>query len=143
VWGLVLVPISALAETAYITIPGEGWHLSIEAPALEHIEAKSRGRLPRHLVSTNTECREIYWSKAQANPMFIEGSESVSDSEVASFSSHRSEGKHKGKAFKTANAHAYIANNGICVDVHVSHWPYSAESDALVTEIIESVAVVK
>lgn len=157
---LLLAPVVAVAEIQYITIPGEGWHLKLDAPPLTHTEAKSRGRIFRYLASSvetgvtvsvntetegsksNAECRETYWSKQQTNPMLVKGSETVFETDTAYFSTYRSEGVYKGQPFKTANAHAYIARNGICADIHVSHWPYSEESESIVAEIATSLIVV-
>ncbi|MDX1528545.1 MAG: hypothetical protein R3337_07945 [Gammaproteobacteria bacterium] len=157
---LLLAPAVAVAEIQYITIPGEGWHLTIDAPPLTNTEAKARGRIFRYLASSvetgvtvsvntetsgsgsNAECRQRYWSKTQTSPMLVKGSENVFQTDAAHFSTYRSEGVYKGEPFKTANAHAYIAKDGICADVHVSHWPYTEDSDALVAAIITSVMIV-
>jgi hypothetical protein len=157
---LLLTPLAAVAEIQYITIPGEGWHLTLDAPPLTNTEAKARGRIFRYLassvetgvtVSVNTEtegsksnaqCRDTYWTRQQTNPVLVKGSESVFEDDTAYYSTYRSEGVYKGEPFKTANAHAYIARNGICADIHVSHWPYNEESESIVAEIVTSIAVV-
>jgi len=157
---LLLAPLVAVAEIQYITIPGEGWHLALNTPPLTNTEAKSRGRIFRYLASSvetgvtvsvntetqgsssNAECRDKYWSKQQANPMLVKGSETVFEDDTAYYSTYRSEGVYEGQPFKTANAHAYIARNGICADVHVSHWPYTEESESMVADIVTSIAVV-
>lgn len=155
-----LLPFSVQAEPVYITIPGEGWHITFDAPPLTHTEAKAKGRIFRYLASSvetgvtisvntetegaedNAQCRETYWTKTQTNPMLVKGSETEFENDTAYFSSYRSEGEYKGQPFKTANAHAYIARDGVCADIHVSHWPYTEESDAIVAAIVTSVAVV-
>ncbi len=155
-----LLPLAAHAETVYITIPGQGWHLTLDAPPLTNTEAKSRGGIFRYLassvetgvtVSVNTEtegaennaqCRETYWTKTQTNPMLVKGSEREFENDTAHFSAYRSEGVYKGQPFKTANAHAYISRDGICADVHVSHWPYNGDSNQIVAAIIQSVSIV-
>ena len=157
---LLLMPLAAIAETRYITIPGEGWHLTVDAPPLTNSEAMSTGRIFRFLassvetgvtVSVNTEtqgsqsnaaCREKHWTRQRTNPMLVKGSESIFEDDTAFYSAYRSEGIFQGQPFKTANAHAYIAKDGICADVHVSHWPYTEESDSIVADIVTSIAIV-
>lgn len=157
---LSLMPLTAFAEIQYITIPGEGWHLTSDAPPLTNTEAISRGRIFRFLassveagvtVSVNTEtqgsksnadCRDKHWTKQRTNPMLVKDSESIFENDTASYSTYRSEGVYKGEPFKTANAHAYIAKDGICADVHVSHWPYTEESESIVADIVNSIAIV-
>ena len=74
--------------------------------------------------------------------MLVRGSENVFETDPAHFSTYRSEGVYKGKPFNTASAHAYIAKDGICAEVHASHWPYTEERDALVAAIITSMTIV-
>jgi hypothetical protein len=157
---LLLLPLAAVAEIQYITIPGEGWHLKLDAPPLTNTEAQSRGRIFRYLASSvetgvtvsvntetqasksNAECRDRYWAKQRTNPMLVKGSEAAFEDDAAYYSTYRSEGVYKGQPFKTANAHAYIVKDGICADVHVSHWPYTEESESLVEDIVTSIAIV-
>lgn len=155
-----LMPFAVQAEPVYITIPGEGWHLTIDTPPLTHTEARAKGRIFRYLASSvetgvtvsvnteiegsrdNAECRETFWSKTQTAPTMVKGSEREFENDTAHFSTYRSEGVFQGQAFKTANAHAYIARDGVCADVHVSHWPYKEDSDELVAAIITSVTII-
>lgn len=152
---------SVFADTQYITIPGEGWHLKVDSPAFTNVESSMRERVFRYIASsietgvtlsvntklegasTNTECRETNWKKNLTNPMLTKGSEKLFEKKGYLFSSYRSEGEYKGKHFKTANTHAYISRNGICADIHVSHWPYDENSEDIVSKIIQSVTVIE
>jgi hypothetical protein len=158
---LIVFSSSVLAEKTYITIPGEGWHVTINGPALTSSKIESNGRYISYLgssvdtgvsVSVNTElkgsssnqeCFDTFWEKAQRNPTIIKGSELLFKNSTASFVTLQSEGEYKGKPFKTANAHGYFVNEGLCVDVHVSHWPYTVKSDEYVKAIVQSIKVVK
>ncbi len=150
---------SVFAETQYITIPGEGWHMKIDSPALTNVESSMRDRVFRYIASSietgitlsvntelegvnnNTECRETNWKKNLKNPMLTKGSEKLFENNGYLFSSYRSEGEYRGKHFKTANTHVYISKNGICADIHVSHWPYDENSEEIISKIIQSVTV--
>ncbi|MBX3656706.1 MAG: hypothetical protein KF686_21230 [Ramlibacter sp.] len=90
-------------------------------------------------ADSNESCRSTYWSRGAGNPTLIKDSVKLFESDIASFVTHRSEGVYKGTAFKTANGHAYLVKNGVCVDVHVSHWPYRDTSEALVEQLLRSV----
>src|SRR6187402_3033413 len=83
---LALAAGAACAEPLYITVPGEGWTLKLEAPAMTNIRATAAQRLLRYTASSvesgitlslhsetegggsNAECRDIYWKNALASP---------------------------------------------------------------------------
>ena len=159
---LLLIASSAvIAEDTYITIPGEGWSLKLDTPAITSSKSEVEGRILKYVgssvetgvtLSVNTEleasknnqqCFDVFWAKAQKNPMMVKSSINIFIDEKAMYATHRSEGEYKGQPFKTANGHAYFAYNGICVDLHVSHWPLSDKSDEIVKTIILSAAIVK
>ncbi|MFA5938873.1 MAG: hypothetical protein WC809_05920 [Sinimarinibacterium sp.] len=151
----------ARAEPFYITIPGEGWSLKVDAPPMTSVKGTSEGRIYQYMASSvetgltlslhteteggrsNQECRETYWRLAQRNPTLVKDTVTLSGSEQALFATHLSEGVYKGEAFKTANGHAYLAKNGLCIDLHASHWPYDVSSEKRVEEILRSVTIVQ
>jgi hypothetical protein len=155
-----LLSIPLHAETTYITIPGEGWTLKVETPPLTSSKSELEGRVLRYLgssvetgisLSINTEtesssdniqCFEIHWKKAQNNPIMVKTSIKEFSDEKAMYATHTSEGEYQGQAFKTANGHAYFVKNGICVDLHVSHWPYTEKSEDAVEGVIKSFAII-
>jgi hypothetical protein len=157
---LVLLSTPLHAETTYITIPGEGWTLKVETPPLTSSKSEVAGRILRYLGSSvetgislsiyteiegssnNIECFETYWKKAQENPVMVKASIKEFSDEKAMYATHSSEGEYQGQAFKTANGHAYFVKNGVCVDVHVSHWPYTEKSENAVEGIIKSLAII-
>ena len=59
------------------------------------------------------------------------------------YATHLSEGEYKGQPFKLAAGHAYFVKNGVCVDLHVSHFPFSDKSDKIVKDIIVSSKIFK
>jgi hypothetical protein len=66
----------------------------------------------------------------------------LSGSDNALFATHLMETVLQGTTQKTANGHAYFAKNGLCMDLHVSHWPYQPGSEKRVETILKSLAVV-
>lgn len=155
-----LVTQSAYAEPLYITIPGEGAAVKVNAPPMTNTRGSAEGRRFRYMasspetgvtISLYTEtvgaasaevCRETYWSKGQAAP--IQRSDvKLFESPNAAFVTHRSEAVFQGTTHKTANGHAYFVRNGLCMDFHVSHWPYKAGSEARVAEVLQSLVVVE
>lgn len=158
---LLLLSCAAHAETSYLTVPGEGWSMKIETPTMTRTKGELDGRHFSYMASstetgvtfsmyTETDggedaetCRKTYWTKSLNSPNVERSSAKLFESGVLKFVTHKSEGVYKGTAFKTANGHAYFVKKGLCVDVHVSHWPYRDGSEALVEGILRSVAVVE
>lgn len=158
---LLLVPGAALAETLYVTVPGEGWALKLEAPAVTNVKAASANRRFQYMgssvesgitlslhaetegIKSNDECRETFWSKGLSNPNLVKATVKLVASERAALVTHQSEGTFKGQAFKTANGHAYFVKNGLCMDLHVSHFPYAESSEKQVEAILRSIAIVQ
>ena len=157
---LILSPI-ANAEETYITMPNENWTLKLEIPPITNIEMKTRNRIIRYLgssvetgvtisvsseieaSSSNEECFKTFWAKAQLNPVMVRSSIKTQNDTKAYYATHQSEGEYKGEAFKTANGHAYFAKDGICMDLHVSHWPLTETSEGIVSSILESIEIVE
>lgn len=150
---------AAHAEPTWITVPGEGWSVKLDAPPMTNIKGEREGRRFKYLAS-NTEtgvtfsihtetaaadnkdsCRATYWARGSTNPTLVKESVRQFESDAASFVTHRSEGSYKGTPFKTANGHAYLVKGGLCLDVHVSHWPYRDDSEALVEKVLRSVSI--
>ena len=152
---------SVSAEETYITIPGENWTLMLETPPITSSKLEVSNRLVRYVGSSvetgvtlsvnteteasknNRECFEVFWSKAQNNPVMVKASIRTKNNNKAYYATHRSEGEYKGQAFKIANGHAYFVKNGICVDLHVSHWPFTSESEIIVSNILESLKIIE
>jgi len=157
---LVLSPI-ANAEETYITMPNENWTLKLETPPITSIEMKARNRIIRYLgssvetgvtisvsseieaSSSNEECFKAFWAKAQLNPVMVKPSIKTRNDVKAYYATHQSEGEYKGQPFKTANGHAYFAKDGICIDLHVSHWPFTEKSEGIVSSILESIQIIE
>jgi hypothetical protein len=155
---LVVLPAFANAEIYYVTIPGEGWSLKLDVPAVRSIQGKSAGRLFQYLGGTvggltfsihteiegaasNEACRDHWWSKAARAPNIVKDSVKLGQHERAVYATHLTEGNIEGKAYKTANGHAYFVKNGLCVDLHVSHYPYNDSSPAQVETALRSLAI--
>lgn len=149
------------AEDTYITIPNENWTLKLNTPPITSSKLEVSNRLVRYIGSSvetgvtlsvnseteassnNQECFEVFWAKAQNNPVMVKTSVKTNSDNKAYYATHRSEGEYKGQAFKTANGHAYFARNGICVDLHVSHWPFTGESERIISDILESFVIIE
>ncbi|MDH3630190.1 MAG: hypothetical protein OER98_03640 [Gammaproteobacteria bacterium] len=160
VLALVLSPV-ANAEETYITMPNENWTLKLETPPITNIEMKTRNRIIRYLGSSvetgvtisvnseietssnNEECFKAFWAKAQANPVMVKSTIKTRNDTKAYYATHQSGGEYKGQAFKTANGHAYFAKDGICIDLHVSHWPFTGTSESIVSSILESIEIIE
>lgn len=156
-----MLPAIACAEATYITIPGERWTLRLETPAITSSEIKVKSRRVRYIGSSietgitvslhgeikgagsNQDCFDTFWPKAQTNPVLLQGTVSTHSNGQAHYATHQSEGEYKGQSFKTANGHAYFARNGLCFDLHVSHWPFREGSEALVNSILKSIHIVE
>jgi len=149
------------AEDTYITMPNENWTLKLDTPSITSSKMEVRNRLIRYVgssvetgvtlsvnseteaSSSNQECYETFWAKAQSNPVMVKASIKTKKDNKAYYATHQSEGEYKGQAFKTANGHAYFVKNGICIDLHVSHWPFVEESESIVNAILESTEIVE
>ena len=158
---LLLVSNQAFSESTYVTIPGEGWSLSLDTPPMTATKSQAEGRLLRYTgssittgvtLSVNTEieasgshkeCFDFYWGKAQKNPMLMKETINTFKNSKAMYATHYSEGEYRGQPFKTANGHAFFVNNGVCIDLHVSHWPREKESDKIVKDILMSLKITK
>lgn len=155
-----LLPTIALAETHYITVPGEGWSLKLELPPVANAKSQTEGRRFQYLGNTRSgvtlslyaeldgaqsheACRETFWAKSLNNPNLVKDSAKLFATESAAFATHLSEGSYQGKPFKTANGHAYFVNMGLCMDLHVSHYPYGEGSEKQVEDILRSAAIVQ
>jgi hypothetical protein len=150
---------SVQAEPLYVTVPGEGWTLKIEAPAMKLTRGLGEGRrcqyraasiesgftvsLSSELEGTrdNDECRQVYWSKSEGGPT-KKSDIKLFRSDRASLVTHLAEAVLQGATHKTANGHAYFVKNGLCMDLHVSHWPYQSGSEQKVEEILRSMTLV-
>jgi hypothetical protein len=158
---LLLLPTVALAEPFYITVPGEGWTLKLETPAMTNVKGASEGRRLQYMASStesgitislyaetegtksNDECRETFCSQGLRNPNIVKDSIKLTADDRASFATHLSEGTYQGRDFKTANGHAYFVRNGLCMDLHVSHYPYAEGSEQRVENVLRSIAIVQ
>lgn len=155
-----LLPLAAYAEPYYVTVPGEGWSLKVDVPPMTNVRGEANGRRYRVMAlsvetgitislhsetngaGSNSECRDTYWRLIQGSPT-IKSEIQLFGTENFLFVTHRSEGELKGVKHKTANGHAYFAKNGLCMDLHVSHWPYQEGSDKRVEDILRSAVVVQ
>jgi len=159
---LTLFLADAAAEPTYITIPDQGWHLSLDAPAPSKMEGSTLGSRFRYTASdpftsttysvltepftdkTHTSCRDLILSRAKDRPA---GSKEDKTKlfEAATFSGQRSrfEVTVDGRTHTMATAHAFFVEKGRCVDVHVSQFPYSDEALDAVEAIVRTVKVVK
>ncbi|MES2582777.1 MAG: hypothetical protein V4627_08685 [Pseudomonadota bacterium] len=147
------------AEPLYITVPAEGWTLKLDAPAMTSMRGTSDGRRFQYQASSvetgitlslhtetegsgsNDECRDTYWKKTLASPT-TKSDINLTGSANALLVTHLTELVYQGKAQKTANGHAYFVKNGLCMDLHVSHWPYQSGSEKRVEVVLRSLLVV-
>lgn len=152
---------SALAESTYITMPGQGWTLKLDTPAITASETTVEGLRIKFMGSStdtgitlsvhgepegaanNQTCFETFWGRGKANPTVIAATVSTTSDATAHYVTHQSEGVYRGQQFKTANGHAYFARGGLCMDLHVSHWPFSEGSEAQVSGILGSIEVIQ
>ncbi len=157
---LLLMPLLAQAESFYLTVPGEGWSLQLDAPAIDSIKGERKGRYYRvtamslssgvtfslhsetEASGSHAECREKYWALSQTAPW---KRENIRLFDVANFAyvSHTTEVAYQGQLVKTANGHAYFVKNGLCMDLHVSHYPLQEGSEQRVEAILRSATVVQ
>ncbi len=149
----------ACADTLYITVPAEGWSLQLDTTAMTNTRGNSDGRRFQYQASSvetgftlslhteteggssNDACRETYWKKNQNSPT-TKSDIQLSASGNALLVTHLTELVYQGKAQKTANGHAYFVKNGLCMDLHVSHWPYQSGSEKRVDAVLRSLLVV-
>lgn len=157
---LVCTCTAAAADPLYITVPGEGWTLKLDTPAMNNARGSAEGRRFQYQASSvetgitlslhseadsgtsNEACREAYWKKSQTSPT-TKSDISLWSTEQAMMVTHLTEVVYQGKAQKTANGHAYFVKNGLCLDLHVSHWPYQSGSEKRVEAVLRSLAVVQ
>jgi len=149
----------AFAEPHIVTIPGQGWHLVVDAPALTSSEGSAGGgrfsytgadvnsgitfsiHTEEMKQGSNKSCRDVYWAKTQNNPYIVTGSPVFFETATLVGVTYRSEGEYRGRAFTTANSHGYFVKSGKCVDLHVSQIPYSDEGRARVEHMVRTARV--
>jgi hypothetical protein len=149
----------ACAEPLYITVPAEGWTLKLDTPAMTNTRGTSDGRRFQYQASSvetgitlslhsetegggsNDACRDIYWKKSLGSPM-TKSDIHLSASDNALLVTHLTDVVYQGKPQKTANGHAYFVKNGLCMDLHVSHWPYQNGSEKRVEAVLRSLVIV-
>lgn len=157
--GLFLVAGIATADPLYITVPGEGWTLKLDTPAMPNTRGSMDGRRLQYQAtsvetgitlslhsetdsaSSNEVCRDTYWKKSQNSPT-TKSDISLWNSEQAMMVTHLSDLVYQGKPQKTANGHAYFVKNGLCLDLHVSQWPYQVGSEKRVEAVLRSMVIV-
>lgn len=156
---LLLMPLLAQAESFYLTVPGEGWSLQLDAPAIDGIKGERKGRYYRvtamslssgvtfslhsetEASASHTECREKYWALSQTAPWKRENIRLFDEGNFA-YVSHTMEVTYQGQLVKTANGHAYFVKNGLCMDLHVSQHPLQASSEKTIEAILRSLKLV-
>ena len=152
---------AAMAEPHIVSIPGEGWHLVVDAPPLTSSRgATDGGRFSYSGVDgnsgvtfsvhteemkngTNRQCRDFYWARAEDNPYLVRDSVVFFDTPILLGLTHRSAGDYQGRPFSTVNSHGYFVKNGKCVDLHVSQIPYSDEGKARVENMVRTERVME
>ena len=149
----------ASADPLYITVPAEEWTLKLDTPAMTNTRATSEGRRYQYQASSvetgitlslhseteggrsNDECRDTYWKKNLSSPT-TKSDINLWGTDSASLVTHLTDVVYQGKPQKTANGHAYFVKNGLCMDLHVSHWPYQSSSEKRVEAVLRSLTVV-
>ncbi|MGM9482898.1 hypothetical protein ACS5PN_17010 [Roseateles sp. NT4] len=159
---LLLLPVFAHADPLYITVPGEAFSLKLDTPALTRIQGQGQGegRRFKYMASggssgitislfsetagsgSNEECRSTYWKKTQDAPIQFSDVK-LYGGDAALFVSSVMEATLQGAKQKAADGHAYFARNGLCMDLHVSHYPYQPGSEKRVEAVLQSLALVQ
>lgn len=157
---LIALSAAAVGEESIVTIPGQGWHLVVDVPPLTSSESANRqGRfsyLGADTVSgitfsintenmqggTNAQCRDEYFERARRNPHIVQESIVSFETPTLLGISYRSGGEYEGQPFTMANSHGYFVKNGKCVDLHVSHLPYTAEGAKRVENVVRTSKVI-
>ena len=159
---LILVASVASAEPTLITIPGQGWHLSIDAPAPVTTSGKVTGARFSYTAhdsfskitysihtetlvnGTNESCRDKVLARGADLPW------NIKEDQVTPFETPAVVGKTSrfvvetaGLTETTANAHAFMVVDDKCVSVHVSQSPYSDACLTEVGEIARSIRIVR
>lgn len=157
---VLLLPALARAESFYLTVPGEAWSLKLDVPAITSIKGEGKDRYYKvtatsvptgvtfslytetQAAGSNAECREKYWGLNKASPIQKQNIRLFGDDNFL-YVSHTAEVDYKGQHYKTANGHAYFVKNGLCMDLHVSHYPLQEGSEQRVEAILRSATVVQ
>lgn len=157
---MLLLPLAASAEPFYVTVPGEGWSLKVDAPPMTRMGGEVKDRRLQFMASSlesgvtlslhsettgggsSSECRDRYWPLSLGSPT-VKTEIQLSGAGDFLFVTHLAEAELKGVKHKTANGHAYFVKNGLCMDLHVSHWPYQQGSEKRVEQILRSSVLVQ
>jgi len=155
---LLLVPVFAHADALYITVPGEAFSVKLDTPALTRTQGQAEGRRFKYMASgggsgitislfsetvgggSHEECRSTYWKKTQDAPIQFSDVR-LYGNDAALFVSSVMEATLQGAKQKAADGHAYFARNGLCMDLHVSHYPYQPGSEKKVEAVLQSLAL--
>ena len=153
---LSMTSLTVFAESNFVTIPTQGWHLVVDTPPLTSSESKNDGGRFSYTGAdgntgitfsihtedikggTNKQCRDEYWAKTQNSPYIVKESAVFFETPTLLGITYRSEGEYRGRPFTTVNSHGYFVRNGKCVDLHVSQIPYSDEGKTKVEKIVRT-----
>ncbi len=139
--------ITALADTASIPIPNQGWHISLDAPAFDHKQGQQQGRNyvyqatsdrfnlsifvePQAKAGGSKECYEYYWPKASRNPLISKPTIKTSNTDKY----YRVEYDVDAGPIKQRNVNYYFMFDGKWVDVHISITNPTKDDDGVITK---------
>ena len=131
-------PAIAFAENVEVNIPGEGWRISFDAPALSQKQEARRGgdyafkatsdrfnislfvEQPQGKGDTHRDCYRFYWPQVSRNPMIAKDTAVTSDAAKYVRVQYDIVAELKGQPIRQRNVNYYIAYRGKWIDVHIS-----------------------
>lgn len=135
-------------KTARIEVPGEGWSLTFQAPALTHQNQSARegafqwrANATPFVISffveapagspTHQACFEHYWSLSRRNPTLDPASVRITQTPTFHRVQYDCRGTYQGKPYLQRNVNYYFAFRGRWMDLHVSAFNPTLEGDSL------------
>lgn len=151
----------ASAEDTYITMPNAHWTLKLDTPPMSFSELWKKGQLARYIAlsietgvnlnvfaetegaGSHKECFKTFWPRTQDNPYIVKVTIKTRKDRAAYYGTYLAEGHYQGRAFKLVNGHAYFVKNGHCIDLHVTHGPFTDESEGIINDILRSIKIIE
>ena len=145
------------AEPVTLTIPGEGWSISFDAPPITGFKGSTSEagfryqgasddgfNIPVFVETRKGEgrgheaCANHYWPLAKRNPLIDQSTVSIEKAEEFVRVSYRLRGRRQGIQFDVPNINLYFEHNGKWVDVHISKFPFEESEQGVLDGFVRS-----
>lgn len=145
------------AEPFTVTVPGQGWTIAFESPALQNYKGQSNDKAFQFQAMSeagfnlsifveeagakeggHAACADKYWPLAKRNPMIDQDSAKKTTTENFVKVAYNIKAGEGANAKIVANVNYYFAFQGKWIDVHVSRYPSAADDAEILANFEKS-----